>query len=106
MAIDNVAEEIAKLLPQIQKDMFERAKAHRDSHIYEAKEYDDFCNIINNKPGFVKAMWCGDEACEIKIKEDLTATSRCMPFDQTAISGKCICCGKPAKKLVYWGKAY
>lgn len=106
VAIDNVAEEIAKLLPQIQKDMFERAKAHRDSHIYEAKEYDDFCNIINNKPGFVKAMWCGDEACEIKIKEDLTATSRCMPFDQTAISGKCICCGKPAKKLVYWGKAY
>ena len=104
--IDNVAEEIGKILPQIQQDMFERAKAHRDAHMYEATEYDEFCDIINNKPGFVKAMWCGDEACEIKIKEDLTATSRCMPFDQTPISGKCVCCGKEAKKLVYWGKAY
>ena len=104
--IDNVAEEIGKLLPQIQQDMFDRAKAHRDAHMYEATEYAEFCDIINNKPGFVKAMWCGDEACENKIKEDLTATSRCMPFDQTPISGKCVCCGKEAKKLVYWGKAY
>lgn len=104
--IDNVAEEIGKLLPQIQQDMYDRALAHRDAHMYEATEYDEFCDIINNKPGFVKAMWCGDEACEIKIKEDLTATSRCMPFDQTPISGKCVCCGKEAKKLVYWGKAY
>jgi len=106
VAIENVAEEMAKLLPQIQKDMFERAKAHRDAHMYEATTYEEFCNIINTKPGFVKAMWCGDVACEEKIKEDLTATSRCMPFDQTPISNKCVCCGKEAKKLVYWGKAY
>ena len=51
-------------------------------------------------------MWCGDLACEMKIKEDTTATSRCMPFEQEHISDVCVCCGKPAKKLVYWGKAY
>ena len=51
-------------------------------------------------------MWCGDEACELKIKEDTTATSRCMPFEQEHISDTCVCCGKKAKSLVYWGKAY
>jgi prolyl-tRNA synthetase len=90
----------------MQKDMFERALAHRDANIREATEYEDFKDIIENKPGFVKAMWCGDVACEEKIKEDTTATSRCMPFDDEVLSDKCICCGKPAKHMVYWGKAY
>ena len=61
---------------------------------------------VEEKPGFIRAMWCGDEACELKIKEDTTATSRCMPFEQEKIDDKCVCCGKPAKKMVYWGKAY
>ena len=56
--------------------------------------------------GFVKAMWCEELACEEKIKEDTTATSRCMPFIQEKIAGRCVCCGKPATKMVYWGKAY
>ncbi|MFZ2181794.1 MAG: proline--tRNA ligase, partial [Blautia wexlerae] len=54
----------------------------------------------------VKAMWCGDRACEDKIKEDVQATSRCMPFEQEHLSDVCVCCGKPAKKMVYWGRAY
>ena len=62
--------------------------------------------IINNKPGFVKAMWCGNRECEDKIKEDVQATSRCMPFEQEHLSDVCVCCGKPAKKMVYWGRAY
>ena len=63
--------------------------------------------VAETKPGFIRAMWCGDEACENKIKEDTTVTSRCMPFgDQEQISDVCVCCGKPAHKLVYWGKAY
>ena len=66
----------------------------------------EFVETINNKPGFVRAMWCGDQACEDKIKEDTTATSRCMPFEQHQLSDKCVCCGRPAKKMVYWGKAY
>ena len=86
--------------------MLERARAHRDSHTYDAHDYEEFQDIIAHKPGFVRAMWCGDEACELKIKEDTTATSRCMPFDAQPIDTRCVCCGKPAKALVYWGKAY
>ena len=68
-----------------------------------------FClnkDIAEHKPGFIRAMWCGDSECEAKIKEDTAVTSRCMPFEQEHISGECVCCNKPAKKLVYWGKAY
>lgn len=60
--------------------MFEKARAHRDAHTYVATNYDEFKDIIANKPGFVKARWCGDRAFEDKIKEETTATSRCMPF--------------------------
>lgn len=97
---------LKEILETMQKDMLERARKHVEAHTYEAKEYDEFCDIINNKPGFVKAMWCGDLECEEKIKEDTTATSRCMPFEQETISDHCVCCGRPAKKMVYWGKAY
>ena len=90
----------------MQSEMLERARAHREAHTYEAHSYEEFKDIIANKPGFVKGMWCGDQACEDKIKEETTATSRCMPFEQEHISDVCVCCGKPAKKLVYWGKAY
>lgn len=105
--LDQVVETTEELLKTIQKDMFERAKAHRDSHISEAKTYQEFKDAVEHKPGFIRAMWCGDVECENKIKEDTTATARCMPFnDQEAISDVCVCCGKPAHKLVYWGKAY
>ena len=97
---------VAEVLETMQKEMLERARAHRDAHTYEARSYEEFKDIIANKPGFVKAMWCGDEACEIKIKEETTATSRCMPFEQEDLSNVCVCCGKPAKSMVYWGKAY
>ena len=68
--------------------------------------YEEFVKTLEEKPGFVRAMWCGDQACEDKIKEDTTATSRCMPFEQEKLSDTCICCKKPAKAMVYWGKAY
>lgn len=106
VSLDELEEKIAQILENIQKDMLETAKAHREEHTYEAVDYAQFKELAENKPGFIKAMWCGDEACEDKIKEDTTATSRCMPFEQEHISDKCVCCGKEAKKLVYWGKAY
>jgi prolyl-tRNA synthetase len=62
--------------------------------------------IGETKPGFVKAMWCGDPACEAKIKEAAGLSSRCIPFQQEHLSDVCACCGKPADKMVYWGKAY
>ena len=96
-----------ELLDRIQADLFARAKAHRDAHIYDAHNFEEFTDIIRNKPGFIRGMWCGEQACEEKLKEDFAATSRCMPFtDQEQIADVCVCCGKPAHKLVYWGKAY
>jgi prolyl-tRNA synthetase len=104
--LDELEVKVAELLDKIQVEMLERARAHREEHTYTATEYAEFLDILNNKPGFVKAMWRGDRACEDKVKEDAQATSRCMPFEQEKLSDKCICCGKPASKMVYWGKAY
>lgn len=106
VSLDNIAEEVTKLLDTIQKDMLVKATKHRDSHTYVAKSMDELGRIVNETPGFVKAMWCGDEACENKIKEEYAVTSRCMPFEQEQVDDKCVCCGKPAKTMVYWGKAY
>ena len=106
VALAELTQVAGEMLEQMQNDMYARAKAFMDSHMTEARTYDEFKDAVANKPGFVEAMWCGDEACELKIKEDTTATSRCMPFQQKRISENCVCCGKPAKSLVYWGKAY
>lgn len=106
VSLDEVESRLKEILDTMQKEMFERAKAHRDSHTYVAKNYQEFKDTIANKPGFVKAMWCGDVECENKIKEETTATSRCIPFKQETIADTCVCCGKPAKQMVYWGKAY
>ncbi len=106
VSLDQVVEETDKTLKAIQKDMLEKARAHREEHTYVATNYEEFKETVANKPGFVKAMWCGDQECEDKIKADTTATSRCMPFEQEKLSDVCVCCGKPAKKMVYWGKAY
>ena len=105
-AIDELPAKISEVLDTMQKEMLERARTHRDAHTYIATDYEEFKKTVAEKPGFIKAMWCGDQACEDKIKEDTTATSRCMPFVQEQLSDVCICCGKPAKKMVYWGKAY
>ena len=103
VSLDNIEEEVSKLLETKQNDMLEHPRTHRDSHTTAATTYDECKNANATKPGFVKAMWCGDVACENKIKEDTTATSRCMPFEQEKISDVCVCCGKPAKAMVYWG---
>ena len=106
VAIESLAEEIKNILDKMQTEMLERARTHREAHTYVATNYDEFKDVVAKKPGFVKAMWCGDQACEDKIKEETTATSRCMPFEQEHLSDVCVCCGRPAKKMVYWGKAY
>lgn len=105
-SLDQVEEEVLKLLNLMQSEMLERARAHRDSHTYVSKNMDEFEKIFNEKSGFVKAMWCGNQECEDAIKEKLAVTSRCMPFEQETITDTCVCCGKPATKMVYWGRAY
>ena len=98
VAIESLAEEIKNILDKMQTEMLERARTHREAHTYVATNYDEFKDVVANKPGFVKAMWCGDQACEDKIKEETTATSRCMPFEQEHLSDVCVCCGRPARK--------
>ena len=106
VALSDIESKVKELLVTIQKDMYEAAKAHRDAHTYVAVTMDEFEKTFTEKSGFVKAMWCGDRACEDEIKDKLAVTSRCMPWEQEKLSDVCVCCGKPAKKMVYWGKAY
>ena len=106
ISLDQLETVVPKILDDIQTSMLEKARTHRDERTFVATTMEEFAKQLNDNPGFVKAMWCGDEACEIKIKEETGATSRCIPFEQEQISDTCICCGKKASKMVYWGKAY
>jgi len=105
-SLDTIEVTVKEVLDTMQKEMLERARAHRDAHTYDAATLDEFKDVAANKPGFIKAMWCGDQACEDQLKEEAGVTSRCMPLVQEHIADTCVCCGKPAKALVYWGKAY
>ncbi|MCL2740262.1 MAG: proline--tRNA ligase, partial [Oscillospiraceae bacterium] len=103
VSLNEIETKVPEILAQIQSDMLARARENLEANTQTAKTFDEFKTI--NK-GFIKAMWCGDEACELKIKEETTATSRCIPADGEQISATCIVCPKPAKHVVYWGKAY
>ena len=106
VSLSELEAKVGEMLEAIQKDMYEKAKKHRDSHTYTALTLDELKDIAENKPGFIKAMWCGCQECEEKLKEEAGVTSRCMPFAQEKLSDTCVYCGKPATKMVYWGKAY
>ena len=108
VSFEALAEKINDLLKnEIPKGMFEKAAANRTNKTYQCKTVDEINAALTEKgDGFVEAMWCGDEACEDKVKELTGAGSRCIPFEQHEISDKCVCCGKPAKCMVLWGKAY
>ena len=102
---DEVVDILPTLLDTIQSDMYNKALKRRNSMIYEAHDYKEFTEIANNKPGFIKANWCGDVACENKIKEDFNMKSRCLIEDEE-ITTNCVCCNKPAKYRLYFGRQY
>lgn len=106
VSLDELNEKLGEVLTKMQSDMLERARAHRDAHTSSVTTWQDFVNEISKQSGFVKAMWCGERECEEAIKEKTTATTRCMPFEQEKLSDVCVHCGKPAKTMVYFGKAY
>ena len=106
VAFEELESRVGELLDTIQREMLQRAEAHMASHTYTASTMEEFENLFREKSGFVKAMWCGCQECEDKIKEKLAVTSRCMPFEQENVADTCVCCGKPAKKMVYWGRSY
>ena len=102
--IEGLEGEIKAMLDAIQTNMFEIARAFRDEHTADVHSMEELEKQVNG--GYAKAMWCGDQACEDEIKDRFGASSRCMPFDQTPIGETCVCCGKPAKKVIYFAKAY
>ena len=106
VSIDTLIDSVKAGLENLTSALFEKAKAHREERTYTALTLDELKNIADEKPGYIKAMWCGDLECELKLKEVADVTSRCMPFGAEPVSDKCVCCGREAKKLVYWGKAY
>lgn len=106
VSLDELETKIPELLKDIQANLLQKATERRDSKTYVAHNMEEFEKEINETPGFIKAMWCGDQACEDAIKEKTAATSRCIPFEQEEIDTVCVCCGKPAKHMVYWGRAY
>ncbi len=106
VSLDNIEKEAEAMLALIQKDMLSRAEEALYSRIYDAVDFDGLCGGAREKAGLFRAMWCGEAACEEKIKEQAGLTSRCIPFEQEVLSHNCVCCGNKAKNLVYWGKAY
>ncbi|WP_440449385.1 proline--tRNA ligase [Ruminococcus intestinalis] len=105
--LEGLSDYIAELLDTIHNDMYERARENTEEKTFTATNYDEFLDIAKNHPGFIKAMWCGDSACEEKLKDATGGVkSRCIPFVEEHISDVCVCCGKPAKHQVYWGKQY
>ncbi|MDY6313954.1 MAG: proline--tRNA ligase [Clostridia bacterium] len=106
VSLDELPEKIGETLEAIHQNMYNKALENLNARTNTAKDFDEFKKVLEEKGGFVKAMWCGNRECEDEIKAQTAATSRCMPFEQETISDKCVCCGKPAKKLVYWAKAY
>lgn len=104
--LDNLEQAITEQLEEVRKGIYEKALARREEMTYSAVSMDELKKLADEKPGFIKAMWCGDTACEEKLKEEAGVSSRCMPFEQEHLSDTCVCCGKPAKEMVYWGKAY
>ena len=104
--LNGIEKNVSELLEDIQKNLFLTAKKAMDKRIYEAVDFDTFTQIINEKPGFLRAMWCGRENCEITVKEKFAATSRLIDLNGEKISENCVVCGRAAEKLVYWGKSY
>lgn len=106
VSLDELETKIPELLEAVRQGMYDKALARREQMTYTATSLEEMKKIADEKPGFIKAMWCGDQACEEKLKEEVGVSSRCMPFEQEHLSDTCVCCGKPAKTMVYWGKAY
>ncbi len=107
VAIESVESEVAAMLDYVHNELVDRARRNLAQKTNEARSYEEFLDCAQNRPGFIKAMWCGDEECENKIKDETGGVkSRCIPFVEDKLSDVCVCCGKPAKHMVVWGRQY
>ena len=107
VSLDQLEAAVEQGLSDLHDAMYQRALKNLEEKTFTATTYEEFLDTAQNKPGFIKAMWCGDSACEDKIKEDTGGVkSRCIPFEEEQLSDVCVCCGKPARHMVYWGRQY
>ena len=107
VSLDNLEVEVEKALQAVHDGMYQRALENMKEKTFVATDFDEFVTTAKEHPGFIKAMWCGDKECEEKLKEVTGGVkSRCIPFEEEHLSDKCVCCGKEAKHMVYWGKQY
>ena len=106
VGLDELETMIPQVLAELRDALYQSAFENRERRTFSARTMDEIREIFARDTGFVKAMWCGELDCELKLKEEGGVTSRCMPAEQEAVSDVCVCCGKPAKKMVIWGKAY
>lgn len=106
VSLDEIETAVPRLLGELRQALYDAALARRESMTETVEDLETLIQTAKTKPGFIRAMWCGDEACEVALKEKADVTSRCMPFGEEPFGDTCVCCGKPAKHLVYWGKAY
>ncbi len=106
LPLDAVVTAVREEMDLLTKALYAKALENREKRTFQALDMEELKKIASEQSGYIKAMWCGDEACENKIKEEADLSSRCMPFNAESISDRCVCCGRPAKALVYWGKAY
>lgn len=107
VSLESIESSAAEMLKNVHDGLYEKALANREHRTYACKTPDEINAALAEKgDGFVKTMWCGSPECEAKMKELCGITSRCIPFDQTPVGDRCICCGKPANTVLYWGKAY
>ncbi len=104
--LENLEAAAAEQLELVHEGMFQRAKRNLEDHIYEAHSLEEAKELQERNGGFIKTMWCGDQECELKMKEVAGMSSRCIPFRQEHLGDTCACCGKPAGKMIYWGVAY
>ncbi|HZT35807.1 MAG TPA: proline--tRNA ligase, partial [Nitrososphaera sp.] len=95
-----------ELLDKVQKELYAKAKALLDGYVSSPASYSEFKSIIESKGGFARAGWCGDQKCELAIKEETGADIRVIPFEQDGMPDKCIYCGQAAKKVAMFGRAY
>ena len=106
VSLDNIEETVKTMLDAVQQGLFDKAKRNLDENTYACATLEEVKEKMASQGGFAKTMWCGELACELKMKEEAGVSSRCIPLEQEHLGDTCACCGKPAKHMVYWGVAY
>ena len=104
--LEDLESEVARLLDEIHDSLYQKALANREANTHVAHDMAEMHAVADGGNGFYKTMWCGSLECELKMKEEIGVTSRCMPLEQEHPGDTCVCCGRPAHRMIIWGKAY